>query len=129
MNSDYYKYQYICKMQYPKTINLLDKTNQQLKFRTKKLFEVNDGPHSQFGVECIPKQTVKFIGNKNIKINISRMQAYDSILCGYFCIEFIDFMFKGKNLTDFTRLFSLHNFLQNDPVILDYFLTLKYNNE
>ena len=34
-----------------------------------------------------------FIGNKNIITNIFRIQAYDSIICGYFCIGFINFMF------------------------------------
>ena len=29
---------------------------------------------------------------------------------GYFCIEFIDFMLKGKSLTDFTNIFSPNNF-------------------
>ena len=47
-----------------------------------------------FGVEHIPKETRKFIGNKNIVTNIFRMQAYHSIMCGYFCIGFIDFFFK-----------------------------------
>ena len=63
-----------------------------------------------FGVEHIPKEIINFIGNKNIKTNIFRMQAYDSIMCGYWCIVFIDFMFKGKSLTDFTNLFSPNNF-------------------
>ena len=49
-----------------------------------------------FGVEHIPKEIKKFIGNKNVIVNIFRMQAYDSIMCGYFCIEFIDFMLAGK---------------------------------
>ena len=31
-------------------------------------------------------------------------------MCGYFCIGFIDFMFKGNNLTDFANLFSRNNF-------------------
>ena len=35
-----------------------------------------------FGVEHIPKEIKKFISNKNIKINIFRIQAYDSIMCG-----------------------------------------------
>ena len=33
---------------------------------------------------------------KRIKSNIFRIQAYDSIMCGYFCIEFINYMLKGK---------------------------------
>ena len=47
-----------------------------------------------FGVEHIPKEIKEFISNKNIKTNIFRIQAYDSVMCGYFCIGFIDFMFK-----------------------------------
>ena len=46
------------------------------------------------------------IGNKNIIPNIYKIQAYDSIMCGYFCIGFIDFMLKGKCLLDYTNLFS-----------------------
>ena len=59
-----------------------------------------------FGVEHIPKEIKTFINNKNIKTNIFRIQAYDSVMFGYFCIKFIDFMFKGKTLTEFTNLFS-----------------------
>ena len=75
-----------------------------------------------FGVEHIPQETKKLINNKNIIVNIFRIQAYDSVMCGYFCIGFIDFMLKGKNLTDFTNLFSPNNFEKNDNIILNYFL-------
>ena len=51
------------------------------------------------------------------------MQAYDSMMCGYFCIGFIDFMFNGISLTDFTNLFSPHDFKKNDKIILKYFKT------
>ena len=43
-------------------------------------------------------------------------------MCGYFCIECVDCMFKGENLTRFTSLFSPSNFENNDKVILNYFL-------
>ena len=59
-----------------------------------------------FGVEHVPKEIKKFIGNKEIKTNMFRIQAYDSIICDYFYILFIDLMLKGKNLNDFTNLFS-----------------------
>ena len=65
-----------------------------------------------FGVEHIPKEIKAFINNKNIITNIFRIQAYDSIMCGYFCIGFIDFMLAGKTLTDFTNLFSPNNFFK-----------------
>ena len=58
-----------------------------------------------FGVEHLPKEIKAFIKNRNIKINIFRIQAYDSIMCGYFCIGFINFMLKGKSLTKYTKLF------------------------
>ena len=55
-----------------------------------------------FGVEHIPKEIKKFADHKNIIPNIFRIQAYDSVMCGYFCIGFINFMFKGNSLTDFS---------------------------
>ena len=54
-------------------------------------------------------------------MNIFRIQAYDSIMCGYFCIRFIDFMLAGKKLTDYTNLFSPYNFKKDDNIILSYF--------
>ena len=63
-----------------------------------------------FGVENIPKEIRNCINNKNIIANIFRIQAYDSVMCRYFCTGFIDFMFKGHSLTDFTNLFSPNNF-------------------
>ena len=57
-----------------------------------------------------PKEIKKFVGNKNIKTNIFRIQAYDSIVFGYFCIGFIDFMLAGKTLIKFTNIFSPNNF-------------------
>ena len=73
--------------------------------------QINDVSYfDSFGVEHIPKEIRTFIRNKNIKTNIFRIQAYDSIICGYFCIGFIDFMLAGKILTEFTNLFSPNNF-------------------
>ena len=69
-----------------------------------------------FGVEHIPKDINKF-NNNDIKSNIFRIQAYDSIMCGYFCIEFINYMLKGKTLLDYTNLFSPNDFKKNDRVI------------
>ena len=75
-----------------------------------------------FGIEHISKQIKNFITNKNIIANIYRFQNYDSIMCGYFCIGFIDYMFMGKTLTDYTNLFSHNNFKKNDDILLNYFL-------
>ena len=70
-----------------------------------------------FGVEHIPKEINRFIGSSDIKSNIFRIQAYDSIMCGYFCIEFINYIFKGKTLLDYTNLFSPKNFKKDDQII------------
>ena len=75
-----------------------------------------------FGVEHIPKEIIKFIDNKNTVANIFRIQAYDSIMCGYFCIGFINFMFNGNSLTDLTNIFSPNDLKKNDDIILNYFL-------
>ena len=75
-----------------------------------------------FGVDHIPKEIIKFIGNnKKIITNIYRIQAYDSIMCGYFCIGFINFMFDGNSLTDYTNFFSPNDLKKNDDIILKYF--------
>ena len=73
-----------------------------------------------FGVEHVLKEIIYFIGNKNIKTNIFQIQANNSIMCGYFCIGFIDFMLKGK-LIDFNSLFSPYDFQKNDDIILSCF--------
>ena len=71
-----------------------------------------------FGVEHVPKKIEEFVKNKNITANIFRIQSYDSVMCRYFCIGFIDFMFKGKTLTEFRNLFSPNSFEKNDDMIL-----------
>ena len=100
-------------------ISLFIKTNEVIYF-------------DSFGIEHIPKEINKFIcskelrakalgsavgNNKKVKANIFRIQAYDSIMCGYFCIEFINYMLKGKTLLDYTNLFSPNDFKKNDRVI------------
>ena len=76
-----------------------------------------------FWVEHIAKEIKIFIDKSRIVANIFRIQAYDSIMCGYFCIGFIDFMLAGKTLTEYTNLFSPNNFKKNDDIILNYFMS------
>ena len=64
---------------------------------------------NSFGVEHVPEEIEEFIRNKNIIANIFRVQANNSVMCGYFCIGFIDFMLAGKKLTDYTNLFSSYD--------------------
>ena len=74
-----------------------------------------------FGAEHVPAEIKEFIGKKNIIANIFWVQANFSIMCWYFCIGFIDFMFAGEKLTDFTSLFSLFDLKKNGNIILSYF--------
>ena len=71
-----------------------------------------------FGVEHIPEEIKEFIA---IQANIYRVQANNSVMCGYLFIGFIDFMLAGKKLTDDTNLFSPYDFDKNDQIILSYF--------
>ena len=74
-----------------------------------------------FGVEHVSKEIKKFIEHKNIKTNIFRIQADNSIMCGYLFIEFIYFMCARESLIDFTSLFSPDDFKKNYDIILSYF--------
>ena len=74
-----------------------------------------------FSVEHIPEETKKFIGNKNIKANIFQVQGNNSIMCGYFCIGFTDFMLADKKLNNYMNMFSPNDFDKNDHIIFNYF--------
>ena len=54
-----------------------------------------------FGVKHSPKKIKKFLGNKNIFTNIYRIQAYNLIMYGYFCIGFIPLR---RNISSFYYL-------------------------
>ena len=60
-----------------------------------------------FGIEHIPKEFLQFSVNKN-------MQADNLIMCGYFCIGFINCMLAGKTLIDFISLLSPDDFKKSD---------------
>ena len=49
------------------------------------------------------------------------MKANESIMCGYFCIGFIDFILKSKSLSDYTNLFSPNQYEKNEKIMLKYF--------
>ena len=70
-------------------------------------------------MEYIPQEITVFINNKNIIANIFRIQAYDSIMCSYFCTGFVDFMFNGNSLTN-KKSFKKK---KRKDLILNYFLT------
>ena len=73
-----------------------------------------------FRVENFLKQFKIFIRNKNTAINIYRIQANDSIMFGYLSVGFIDFMFKGKSLLNYTNLLSPQENEKSDKTVLKY---------
>ena len=73
----------------------------------------------RFGVEHIQKEIRKLeleirniIGNNNIITNIYKIQTYDSIMCEYFWVGFIDFILEGKNLLEHTNFIRVYYCLQ-----------------
>ena len=80
---------------------------------------------SSFGVEHIPKEIKKLIRTKIIITNIYGIQAYTSIMCGYFCIGFIDFMLKGQSLLDYKNSFY-PNVYENNNIIINFFVKKIY---
>ena len=77
-----------------------------------------------FGVEHVPQEIRTFIDcYLSITTNIFRILAYDSIMCGHFCIVFIDFMLAEKTLTEYKNLFSPNNFKENGDIILNYLMS------
>ena len=78
----------------------------------------NDKIYSDsFGVEPISKEIKRFMGNKNVITHIYRIQVYNSIMCGYFCIEIIDFVLKDKSLLDYANLSSFNEYKKNYKII------------
>ena len=74
-----------------------------------------------FGAEHVPKEIKEFVGNKNIKANIFRVRANDSVICKYFCIGFIDLRYRVKNWLILRTCFLVMTLKKNDDLILTYF--------
>ena len=99
--------------------------NSDIETRWIALYILNDNVtyFDSFEVEHIPKEIKNFIKGSSITTNAFKIQAYDSVMSGCFCIEFINFILTGKSFADFTNLFSLNDLKKKDDIILNYFLT------
>ena len=80
-------------------------------------------PYSDsFGIEYISIEIKKLIGDKNITaVDIYRIQTNNSIICGHFCIGFIDFILKVKSFLELSNLFSPNKHEKYNKIILKYF--------
>ena len=72
-----------------------------------------------FGVENFPNEINKVMWNNIVTTNIHRIQAYSSIMYGYFCIGVVDCMLKG--ILEYINLFSPNDYEKNDKIMLNYF--------
>ena len=74
-----------------------------------------------FGIEYILQEVLNKISDKSITYNVFRVQDHESIMCGFYCIAFIEYMLAGKTLLDYTNLFSPNDYKKNDKIIYKYF--------
>ena len=58
-----------------------------------------------FGIEYIPQEVLGKIKNKWVTPNIFRIHNNESIICGFNCIAFIEYMLVGRTLFYYTNLF------------------------
>ena len=70
-----------------------------------------------FGIEYIPQEVWNKIKDKSFAHNIFRIQDHKSIICGFYCIAFIEYMLAGKTLFDFTNLFPPNDYKKNYKII------------
>ena len=73
-----------------------------------------------FGNEYIPLDVLNKIRNKSITHNIFRILDNESIIFGFYCIAFIEYMLSGKTLLDYTNFFSPNDYKKNDKIIYKY---------
>ena len=74
-----------------------------------------------FGVEYISQEVLIKIRDKSITHKIFRIQDNEFIMCGFYCIAFIEYMLAGKTFLDYTNLFSPNDYKKNDKIIYQYF--------
>ena len=69
------------------------------------------------GIEYIPQEVSSKIKDKSLARNIPRIQSDNSVMCGFYCIAFIEYMIVGKSLLDYPNLFSLNDYQKDDKII------------
>ena len=80
-----------------------------------------------FGNENIPQTALNIIKNKSVTHNIFRIQDNGFIMCGFYCIAFVEYILKGKTLLNYINLFSPNDYINNSKIIFKYFKN-KYPN-
>ena len=73
------------------------------------------------GIEYIPWEVLNKIRGKLITDNIFRTQDNEPVMCGFYCIAFMEYMLAGNTLLDHTNLFSPNDYKKNWKIIYQYF--------
>ena len=79
-----------------------------------------------FEIEYILQEALNKIKDKSFTHNIFRIRDDDSIMCGYYCSIFIEYMIAGKTLLGYTNLFFSNDYEKDDKIIYKY-LKEKYD--
>ena len=77
-----------------------------------------------FGIEYVPQEVTNKIKDKSITYNIFRIQSDVSIMCGFYCIAFIEYMIADKTLLNYTSSFS-PNYYNKKTMTKEFISTLK----
>ena len=72
-------------------------------------------------MEYISQEILCKVRDKSITHNIFRMQDNKSVMCGFYCIAFIECMLAGKTLLHYTNLFFQNVYKKNEKIIYKYF--------
>ena len=75
-----------------------------------------------FEIKYIPQEVLNKIKDKSTVHKIFRIQDNDSIMCGIYCIAFIENMLAEKTLLNYTNLFYPNDYKKNDKMIYKYFI-------
>ena len=69
-----------------------------------------------FGIEYIAQEVINKIKDKSINRNMFRIQDNESVMCGFYCMAFIECRIAGKTLLDYYNLFSPNDYKKNGKV-------------
>ena len=72
-------------------------------------------------LKYIPQEALSKVKDQSVTQNIFRIRSDDSIMCGFYCIVFIEYMIAGKTLLDYTKIFSPNDYQNNDKMKYKYF--------
>ena len=82
-----------------------------------------------FNIEYIQQEISNKIKEKSITQNVCRIQDNKSILCGFYCMTFIEYMLAGRTLLDYTNLFFPNDYKRNDKIIYISILEINMTEE